>query len=1750
MTAQATAVRLLALGFTLLLLAACSESDTSPQTGAQKSPQTVERIDTPGATPSAEAGAGAGAGAGAEAGAQASSAPVVTGAAPSSATVGAGAPAGSAPVVTGAATSSATGGAGAAAGSATLGAAGEGNVPAAVIETPSEIAAVAGVASAVDDAIQGLLEAGAASGLYSATALQDLPPHVRFQSGGYVLARESAPGIEVVTVNVDQLRLELIRVPQEHIGVFLNSVSSLDTTSVSGYQLLERLNQDAAVVWSGTVAIPQVANEARSTLLPMQSVIADLPPGLFALIAGNEADPSALMPADADHFEYADGLWRREAPLKWILSTNIAISAAQHEKGMLVNVRALDTGEPLPEAETRVITRNSEVVFAGTSDSEGWVEVPEPAVRGRRAHQPVYLTVHAEADFAFLRLDSASLDLSRFPIGGRVLAERADAYLFTDRGIYRPRETVQVHALVRDHAGQDTVRAAFDLIVHRPNGSEFLRQPVALDDLGSLHQPLQLPADAPRGIWRIALGFSGEDRVAGQIEIDVQDFVPERLRVEMTGPPEVVSLGEAAEFPLRAEYLYGAPAQGLGVEVDAFLEEAEGSEIPLPRWAGFFFGDALQAMGVQRVDAHAERTDAEGLSSVTLASEPARFPQLNGGLSASQPLRLRLEVGVQEPGGRTSKARTTTLMGSPLPALALRPLFEEQVSANANAIFEVRVLSPMLSAVPVAGLRWQLQRSTIRWDYDRATQRWRSREQLSPAIRAEGLVASVQNDPDLGRVVVPAQDWGRYVLTVIDDDQRVYVRYAYRSGWSSHAGSDAPDFLELQASQPEFTPGDRLEVGIEAPFSGQGTLTVWTDRPVYRRSIRFDAGPNILELPSSDDWAPGVYVVVNAIRALGDRSSGPDTNSLSIERYFPVRSMGVLHLQAETGRRLAVDLPPDRSLAPRQSERLEIAVPQLAGQRAYAVVQAVDEGILQLTRFRTPDPAAHFFGKRRLTVEFFDAYNRLIRGDGEIGELRTGGDAAASIGGVALEAIPTRSVVLHAGPVAIDANGRAEIELPLPDFNGRLRTMVTVWSADAFGMAEGFWTVRDPLVAEAILPRFLSPGDTAIATLMLANTTDRVLEAELAVGAQGAVEVSLAGERVAEREMPGIESNAHSEGESITEAAIERHWVRLDAGENRRLELPIHGAGLGVGEIHLELLVDGQPGIHRHWPLTVQYPGHLLAYQSEPQVIAPGEEVSLSLAFAAEAQKAGRRGRIIVQRGDGLLHPDYAAATLIADLMRYRWICSEQTASQFTPLLAAYQTDPEFVIRMTRETLHGRDLEDWLQEKVDRILARQSPDGAIGLWTQGDDLVDPAMAAQLIEMLALARSAQLQVPESALLTGFSWALRLVNQVSETAILRDRSLARMLNAMAPHSPRSVRLARALADTTELNDALMASDLALALRQFGDERRATELVAALGQLALDPTAENGPYHVSIHAEYARLAANLYALGAKSRADAWLVELDQRLAALDYPALSVNTQGSLLLAQVASIGQIPIEMVWHGRVHRGLLGSVVIALDTSDLAPDQPSLMLGSNSEQAVTATVQVHAAPEPGTSFAGRRSGVAIERRVCSLEGAWYPDGLDDAEVNERFIVLLTVDIAALAGRGPRQLMVVDPVPAGFQVESIIRPSDSAAQFPWLPRLSEADALEAQDVGFFAARLTEPPHRGYWWFNRWGDELNYAYVVRATTPGVYLANQAVAEDMYDPTIQASSGGQPVRVWPLDSTGRPERRVDSMRGCGVMD
>src|SRR5690606_20305095 len=178
---------------------------------------------------------------------------------------------------------------------------------------------------------------------------------------------------------------------------------------------------------------------------------------------------------------------------------------------------------------------------------------------------------------------------------------------------------------------------------------------------------------------------------------------------------------------------------------------------------------------------------------------------------------------------------------------------------------------------------------------------------------------------------------------------------------------------------------------------------------------------------------------------------------------------------------------------PEQPLQVTVSVPQLAGKRAYATVSAVDVGILNITRFPVPDANRHFFAQRRLGVDAYDIYGRVIESfDGGIARLRFGGDMAPlALPQARRPTARVQTVDLFAGPVQLDAKGNARIALPVPDFNGTLRVSALVYSDTQYGNRDTETVVRAPIVAEASMPRVMAPGDRSTVTLDITNFTGK-----------------------------------------------------------------------------------------------------------------------------------------------------------------------------------------------------------------------------------------------------------------------------------------------------------------------------------------------------------------------------------------------------------------------------------------------------------------------------------------------------------------------------------------------------------------------------------------------------------------------------------------------------------------------------------
>ena len=502
---------------------------------------------------------------------------------------------------------------------------------------------------------------------------------------------------------------------------------------------------------------------------------------------------------------------------------------------------------------------------------------------------------------------------------------------------------------------------------------------------------------------------------------------------------------------MAARYLFGAPAAGLTLTGDVAVEPTDA----LLGWPRYVFGRFDQRVDAQRFPFAADlRTDADGRLST-------RLPLDRLDLDA-RPYALTVTATLVDGASRPVERTLTRPLRPIAPVVGIRPDFDGPLPENAEATFDLVLVDPD-GAATAGDLRWQVDRVETRYQWYAVDGRWYW-EPVTERQRVGEGVALVADGP--ARVTVPVE-WGRYELRATYEGPTFVASAstAFAAGWTAvDATRETPDRLELSLDAERYAPGDTARLRLVPEEPGMALVAVLSDRVVDLRLVAVD-GPTTIDLPVTTDWGASAYVTASLIRP----SDGPE--------HVPARALGLAHAAVDPGERVlqATLVVPAET---RSGTTLEVAleVAGLTAERAYATVAAVDLGVLNLTGFLAPDPTGHYFGQRRLGVAIRDLYGRLIDArTGAMGEVRSGGSADASdakAGPAPAEAI----VALFSGPIEV-TNGRADVSFELPPFAGTVRLMAVVWTDAAVGEAVADVLVRDPVVVQASLPRFLTPGD-------------------------------------------------------------------------------------------------------------------------------------------------------------------------------------------------------------------------------------------------------------------------------------------------------------------------------------------------------------------------------------------------------------------------------------------------------------------------------------------------------------------------------------------------------------------------------------------------------------------------------------------------------------------------------------------------
>ncbi|MGB3392278.1 MAG: alpha-2-macroglobulin, partial [Stenotrophomonas sp.] len=1021
------------------------------------------------------------------------------------------------------------------------------------------------------------------------------------------------------------------------------------------------------------------------------------------------------------------------------------------------------------------------------------------------------------------------------------------------------------------------------------------------------------------------------------------------------------------------------------------------------------------------------------------------------------------------------------------PALvAVRPLFSDAdgADANANARFELLRVDADGKPQPAKGLKVTLVRelrdyhwsfNDNRWDYD-FTRRFENKETRT----LDAGETSVKFDFPV--------EWGEYRVDVFDPATGLTMRYPFRAGWSwndDNRGLDArPDKVKLALDKTGYKAGDTLKVTLTPPHAGRGVLMVESDKMLYVQDIEAKPG-STFEIPVTQDWERhDVYVTALVFRG----GSAPS-------RITPARAVGVAHVPMERGnRRVEVGLVAPKQMRPEQPMAVTVSVPELAGKPAHVTVSAVDVGILNITRFPVPDAPAHFFAQRRLGVDAYDIYGRVIESfEGNSGKLKFGGD-------MALQALPqakrptarVQTVDLFSGPVKLDAKGNARIELPVPDFNGTLRVSALVYADDRYGNRDVETLVRAPILAEASMPRVMAPGDRSTVTLDVQNFTGKPGEFSVRVDGEGPLAIGEASRKVQlAADAKQTLSFPLSAQEGYTVAKVR---VRVDGNGfkvDRRYDLPVRAA----------------------WPQVLR---------AQTRTLDPLAPVTLDSGSASGLMAGSVNARMLVSA-----LPPIPFASALQGALNYPYGCAEQTTSKG---YAALLLDEATSTMLGADGLDAKARRERMEGAFGRLASMQVANGNFSMWGN-DDYVNPALTPYIAEFLLDAKDAGFAVPDTVL-------QKALNRISEDLLSggnqfygQDRRDALKFANQAYSGYVLARVNRApLGTLRALYDnerdkavtGLSLVHLGMALSLQGDGKRGQAAIAAgFARDGSDRPAYFGDYGSRLRDD-ALMIALLHERGlSKPAYDARAVALGRELDARRNSGwLWLSTQEKVALARLGKALMADQKKLVSGELvvggEREAIGERKAFARVFDTAQLAQGVRFAPQGQAPMFASLEVagipRQAPAPDNSVIG------IERAWYTTDGKpWTPRPLKEGEA-------LIVRLSVTANTAMPDALLTDLLPAGLEIENF----NLGDAKQWADVVVDGIRINDRSDGADTRHEEFRDDRYVTALNlRRGRTARVFYLVRAVTPGTYTVPPPLAEDMYRPDLRGVGRSNPSTI-----------------------
>ena len=807
------------------------------------------------------------------------------------------------------------------------------------------------------------------------------------------------------------------------------------------------------------VSIQSVPDRLATTELSIDPILGATPRGVFCISA------------------YGD---RASSQGQLAVQTDIGLLACWQAGEVVLFAHHLTTLEPLGLLKISLYSDKNQLLAQGNTDAAGLIRL---GPFEDRLGQPALVVAEDKDDFSFLKMEPRQDGAEQFKAAEAGYDRTAyDAFLYADRDLYRPGDTVHFRWTVRQNYGEAAAGLPLILSILKPNGRELLSEPIELGTMGTGGKDLTTQTGYPTGKYTARLQIPGSKRVIGQYPFSIEEFVPNRMEAKIAVQADRILPGAPIAIEVAGKHYTGAAAADRKCEAQIIVGMGE---VLIPGCDGYHFGNDAEP-GERAISLGDTRSDEQGRATFDFTYTPQ--PE------DTAPRKAVVSGRIYELGGRA------------VYAAAERPLFPSGICLGLSAEFDESTgeLVTQVAAVNPDGSPAAADSVTVtleqrRWSY--YLRRYYSNNEPRWSESFEE-VRSTEAPLAEGRALVrlPMPRYGYFRIRVSQKDTPQYSTltfYSYGRG-CQRISSDRPNLVKVLLDKPAYLPGGEAEVRIESAFDGLCLVAIQGEQFRDVSTVRIENGEARHRVRVEAGMFPNVWVEATVIHAIGEEGAPA----------YPYTSFGAAPLRVDDpARRLSATIQ-DAPETIRPGRRLEFNVSVQDGTGAPAsaevTVAAVDEGIHALTGYENPDPYAWLGRLRRPSLLRAHYYDRVAY-DFEKPE-PGGGAAQMALRLAGPDQTWIKTVALWSGVVHTDEQGRAAIALDVPEFAGRLRLVAVACDAHAAGAASTSVTVKRDYELRTSMPRFLLPDDKADCRAVLFNHTNTPCTAHIRWNMEGALQ--------------------------------------------------------------------------------------------------------------------------------------------------------------------------------------------------------------------------------------------------------------------------------------------------------------------------------------------------------------------------------------------------------------------------------------------------------------------------------------------------------------------------------------------------------------------------------------------------------------------------------------------------------------------